>query len=244
MPMARWSSDLAAVSQRAQRAVDTAHGEGRRATKRIPVLVAIGAAAILLALAAAWVVAGEQRIPEQIAVHVHSGAAPLCPWREPGRDLAAFFPGSTGSSHETRVLSGQYLELKQMLGRPPESGELALNVEKIYRGRTPQGQLAIQRVKGAYGAIEVVTATDTRGRVVGVHLQRLREPASVADAITSPRWLAHFRGKTARDSWRVGTDVPDVVPAARVSASAVVEGVHSLVILMDVASRSPNRLDG
>src|ERR1043165_4560528 len=44
---------------------------------------------------------------------------PLCPWREPEQDLRRFFPEATRYEVETRILSGQRLELMKQLGRAP-----------------------------------------------------------------------------------------------------------------------------
>ena len=55
-------------------------------------------------------------------------AAPLCPWREPASDLKRFFPNATQYQPETRILSGQRLELAQRLGRVPTGDENALHL--------------------------------------------------------------------------------------------------------------------
>ena len=159
-------------------------------------------------------------------------AAPLCPWREPVSDLQRFFPNATRYEPETRILSGQRLELAERLGRVPTGDENALHIYRCYEERSPLGAVLTRRVKGAYGAIELVLAVGTNGHVCGLRLQRLREPEPIAAALQNPDWLRSFDGQRSDSSWNLGRDIPDVVPEARASAEAIVDGVRSLLILL------------
>jgi Na+-translocating ferredoxin:NAD+ oxidoreductase RnfG subunit len=161
----------------------------------------------------------------------------MCPWREPESDLRALFPAANRRRTEVRILSGQRLELAKRLGRAPAAEEMALYFHRVYRGDRPLGTVLVRRVKGEYGAIEVVVGVGTDGKVRGVRLQRLREPEPIAEALRSPAWLGSFAGKTVAGAWTLGRDVPDVPAAARPSARAVMEGARSLVILLEVAER-------
>lgn len=96
------------------------------------------------------------------------------------------------------------------------------------------GTVITRRVKGEYGVIEIVLAIRVDGRVRGVRLQRLREPKVIADALRSPQWLEAFEGKTFESRWQLGKDVPT---EARSSAQAVIEGVRSLLILLETAEQ-------
>lgn len=168
-------------------------------------------------------------------------AAPLCPWREPETDLKAFFPDATRYHGETRILSGLRLELSERLGRPPTGDENALRVNRAYRNEIPLGSILTRRVKGDYGAIELVLVTDTNRNVRGLRLQRLREPEPIASALQDPKWLGSFVGKRAEDLWRPGKDMPDVPPEAQSSAGAVIDGVRSLLILLTAADESQTK---
>ena len=161
----------------------------------------------------------------------------MCPWREPDLDLREFFSDGARYETETRILSGQRLELSERLGRTPTAGENTLRVHRVFHQQQPMGLVLTSRVKGEYGAIEIVLATFPGGEVRGLRLQRLREPGSIADALQQPDWLAAFRGKTARSQWKLGDDIPDVSPPARLSAAAIVDGVRSLLILLDTAEQ-------
>jgi hypothetical protein len=167
------------------------------------------------------------------------GAPPvgLVPWRDPDGDLAAFFPGATGYRPETRTLSHLRLQLARDLGRPPGSDDLLLRFYRVQREARSVGVILVRRVKGEYGAIELVLAVTPQGRVRGARLQRLREPGASATALESPAWRAGFAGKTAESPWQVGVDLPPVPAPARRSAQAVAEGARNALLLLRAAER-------
>jgi hypothetical protein len=189
------------------------------------------------ALAAAWGLAsGGPEIPTHTtAAHASVESAPLCPWREPQRDLRQFFPGATGIHEETRILSHLRLALFHDLGRPLTAEEMLLRPFRIVKAGKPAGTVLVRRVKGEFGAIELVVAVTPDGQVRGVRLQRQREPEAVAAALTAPKWLAAFREKSAGSPLQIGKDLPAVSGAAAVSAQAVAAGVRSLLILLRAA---------
>jgi len=164
-----------------------------------------------------------------------SEAGPLCPWREPEADLKNFFPTATRYDAEIRILSGLRLELAARLGRAPTGDENTLRLYRIYAGQTVIGTVLTGRVKGEFGAIEVVVAVDANQRVGHLRLQRLREPEPVARVLQSPEWRQAFVGKGAESSWRLGTDLPEVPREARRSAEAVVQSVRSQLVLLAAA---------
>jgi len=158
--------------------------------------------------------------------------APLCPWREPESDLKLFFPDATRYELETLILSGQRLELAERLGRAPTGDENALHVHPIYRDATRIGTVLTRRVKGAFGAIEIVLAVNAHGAVCGLRLQRLREPEPIAAALQNPAWLRSFDGRRGDGSWKPEGRIPEAAPEARASAEAIADGVRSLLILL------------
>ena len=162
-------------------------------------------------------------------------AAPLCPWREPERDLKALFPQATRYEVETRVLSGMRQQLGARLGRGLAPDETALHLNRVYQDATLLGTVLTRRVKGEHGAIEIVAGVGVDRRLHGLRLQRLREPDSVSKALQDPQWLGAFLGKTAESAWRLGTDVPDVPAEAGPSADAIVQGTRTLMVLLAAA---------
>lgn len=162
-------------------------------------------------------------------------AAPLCPWREPNRDLRAFFPDATGYQREIRILSGKRLELQRRLGRAPNAEENALYVYRVLQGIHPLGAILTRRVKGENGAIELVLAVNSDQTVSGLRLQRLREPASTAQALEDPAWLGAFRGKSVDGPWLLGKGIPALPACAQPSGQAIIDGVRSLLVSLAVA---------
>src|SRR6267378_4240540 len=65
--------------------------------------------------------------------------APICPWREPARDLPSLFPSATHYIKETRILSGVRPQLRQRLGRFPGAEENALLIHRARNGTEPVG---------------------------------------------------------------------------------------------------------
>jgi Na+-translocating ferredoxin:NAD+ oxidoreductase RnfG subunit len=161
---------------------------------------------------------------------------PLCPWRQPDTDLKTLFPSATRYEVETRILSGKRTELAQRLDRAPTGDENALRFYRVYRENTALGTVLTRRVKGEYGAIELVLATDAEERVSGMRLQRLREPEPIASALENSAWQESFRGKEANSPWHLDQQTAELPVVAQGSARAVAEGVRSLLVLLATAN--------
>lgn len=166
----------------------------------------------------------------------------MCPWREPADDLRAWFPEATDHRAETRILSGQRLALAERLGRMPDAEEHALQIHRVYQGSTALGVVLTRRVKGEYGAIEIVLAATPEGRVRGLRLQRIREPEVVREELQRAEWLGAFVGTELAGDWTLASGVPPVNPGAQVSAAAVADGVRSLLVLYATARETPPSL--
>lgn len=167
--------------------------------------------------------------------------APMCPWREPAADLQEFFPTATGYGLETRILSGLRLELSQQLGRPPTAEENALQVFRILQGHEPVGEIVTRRLKGTSGAIEIVLAADTAGRILGLRLQRQREPEAVVQALRDEVWRRWFVGKDAKSPWHCDELMGRFPAEARDTAKEIVNTARSTMILLGVSERGVRR---
>lgn len=161
----------------------------------------------------------------------------MCPWRNPEGDLQAFFPGASGARAETRVLSRKRLELTRRLGRPPGPDENALHLFRVQAAGENLGTVMVRRVKGQYGAIELVIATDARHVIRGVRLQRQREPEAVAAVLTSANWLNRFQGQSADDTWNGNSWIQGLPRQSQASAAAIAEGIRSQLILLAAAEQ-------
>jgi len=204
-------------------------------------------ALVLLFAVVGWRIIESSHSPEILVVAKKPAAATraVMSWREPEADLKLFFPEATRYELESRILSGLRLELAERLGRTPTGDENALHVYRIYRDQTPRGSVLTRRAKAAFGAIEIVLATDTNGAVCGLRLQRSREPESIGVALLNPAWLRSFEGRRGDGSvGGLGADIPDVAQKRVPRPEAIAGAVRSLLILLAVSdeSRSPARL--
>jgi hypothetical protein len=130
------------------------------------------------------------------------------------------------------------MELGHRLGRPLTGDENALHLYRVFEQETNLGTIATRRVKGEFGAIELVLATDPREQVCGLRLQRLREPEPVASTLTNPQWQHSFMGLSSQSAWKMGKDIAPVPVEASTSAQAVVDGAKSLLILLAAADQA------
>ncbi len=158
----------------------------------------------------------------------------LCPWRNPASDLKEFFPTATSTREEFLALSRHTTEIEKRIHRKPTGEETGVQIHRAYNGETPLGVVVARRVKGEYGAIEVVLATDTANRVVGVKIQRLREPDETAKILRSPGFLKYFEGKTVQSDWLCHCEQIEISPKALKSVDAVQGGLHTLMVLLTV----------
>jgi hypothetical protein len=168
--------------------------------------------------------------------------AQMCPWRNPERDRHILFPQATRHEARTAVLTHLFVQLKEQLGHWPTADDNPLYVYRVFAHQKLLGSIAARRVKGQYGAIEIVIGVDLQGLVRGVLIQRLREPQKVEAALLSRRWLNAFRGKSVRSDWKLKAHLASVPAEARPSAQAVVDGARSLLILMNAADHNSTSL--
>jgi hypothetical protein len=172
--------------------------------------------------------------------HLHQTPAgpdisPVCPWREPQRDLLALFPPATNYVTETRIVSRVTVEIERRLGRHMNSDEKPPRVHRVLDGERQLGSVLVTRVKGEHGGIEIITGVETNGAVRGVLIQSQREPETVAEIITGTQFLSAFVGKTAASPLRLGEDLPAVRAEARASAQAIADGVRGQLIVLSFA---------
>ena len=194
---------------------------------------------IAAAAALGWRVVSSSSAPELPTVQVRdtAEAAPMCPWREPQADLRRFFPGANGYRTETRILSGERVELQRRLGRPPTGEEHTLYLHRVYSARELRGTVLTRRLRGHYGAIELVLAVGTDGRLRDLRLQRLREPDAVAAALRSERFRGALTGRTGEGEWRLEPVIAQLPSQARPSATAIAEAARTQLILLQIAER-------
>jgi hypothetical protein len=202
--------------------------------------LSIGTAAFALALSRA-AVSNETLIAHANAgdlVHHEVPSVGLCPWRDPEQDRSRYFPTATAVREETLILSGKRLEVAKRLGRAATGEENAFKVYRILYRERLLGSIVARRVRGESGVIELLLAVGADGRIAGAKLQRLREPPAVANSLQSAAWLGAFIGKNSASAWQLGSEIPQVIPAARSSAMAILDAAHVLLVQLAVADES------
>ena len=200
------------------------------------VLLGAGACVLMIGLAA-WRLHENDSTDSPLVVKTKPPeAAPQCPWREPEADLKSFFPEAIDYRLETHILSGARAELGARLGRVPTGDENLLRTFAVSSGDQFIGNIMTERVKGEYGAIEFVLATDPQGVVRGLRLQRIREPDVVEKALSAQAVSEWFIGRCSTNSWAAGSGLPPVPRAAEPSARAIVEGARSLLVRLEIAT--------
>lgn len=172
--------------------------------------------------------------PEKLKAKYEAESIGLCPWRSPETDMKAFFPQATAHKEETLLLSGFRLEIGRRLGRTPSAEENAMQIHRLYAAEKQVGTVIARRVRGESGVLELVVATDETGKIVAAKIQRQREPEEIASALRSASFLGAFRGKTADSDWSLDKSFPAVPKAAQPSASALLDGAHTALVLQDV----------
>ena len=175
---------------------------------------------------------GYRTAPAGISVVVQ----PMTPLREAQKDVALFFPNAPVpdfSSPTILSLSRRRSEIVNKLG----SGT-PLEGNALYTYPVPnKGIVLVRRAVGEYGAIEIVVGLNRQNEVIGVHIQRHREPPEIASVLTSARFLSGFVGKHVSDHFEIGGDLPSVPTVARKSAAAIAQAVRALLIEYYVATR-------
>ena len=159
---------------------------------------------------------------------------PMVPWRAPRADLDVFFPGAAlpdSAAPRVLALSSKRAEIIRRLGNETPLDSNALFVFPV-EGR---GAILLRRAAGEFGAIEVVLGVDTAGKVVGLRLQRHREPPEIERALTARPFLMSFSGKTAQSHFELPAQTP---PVAEKSARAVLRAVRALLIEYDAGTRA------
>lgn len=159
-----------------------------------------------------------------------SGEQAVCPWREPERDMAAFFPGANRYRTVTLSLTGRRDKVVRRLGPGARQPGYSLRVHQVLQNEGHVGDVIVRRLAGPHGAMEVVVAVRPDGKVAGVRIQRLREPKTVTAEITSARWLRSFVGRDASSRFRSGDDLAAVLPAAAGAADVISAAVRAILI--------------
>lgn len=193
-------------------------------------IVAAGAGCLVLAGAATYVARTSSAMEAPRAPSVaRIEAPPVCPWRDPEGDLRRFYPGAAGYRHERLSLAAHLIHISEQLGRRAAAAEASLDRYQVEPGG--RGRVLVRRLRGEHGAIEIVVAVDSAGKVLGARVQRDREPPAVARFLDSAAWSARFQGRSGADCPSPAMAVREAPAEAYASATAVADGIRTLLVL-------------
>jgi len=157
---------------------------------RLPVLIMLPAAGILLAAAFLYAAVG-------------------CDLNDPDRDVKRLFPESTG--YKTLYVSiakkgGDELlrQIEARLGDPFkglfETGDVPYTMYEIYKGADLVGYIHGVNQKGTYGGLQVFLALDLKGVIRGFYFQKLTSRA--AKPFRDPAFGDQFLGLSLEDFYK------------------------------------------
>jgi transcriptional regulator of nitric oxide reductase len=156
--------------------------------------------------------------------------ASLCVWVNPDRDIRNFFPGAGSYSTEMkRYTKEQEAVIVKRLGSPLDPDESEFKFYRVKKQDQVVGTVLTHQARGRYGAVQTVVAIDNDGRIIGVYVQRHREPVN----LNQEPFLKQFKGKTAHDPFAVGQDIQSIRGSEQ-SCRAVAFSVKKIIIAYDV----------
>ncbi len=135
-----------------------------------------------------------------------SWAAISCELNDPDRDTRRLFPESTG--YKTNVITilergGETLakKIEERLGDSFEPVYETLDVPhfyyQIFKGKEHIGWVFGVNQKGEYGALQLILATDLKGKILNFYYQRISSPD--AKRFRDKGFLELFKGLALRD---------------------------------------------
>jgi Na+-translocating ferredoxin:NAD+ oxidoreductase RnfG subunit len=165
-----------------------------------------------------------------LGIITRSAYASLCVWVNPDRDIKNFFPGAGSYSTELRKYSKeQEAVMVKRLGAPLDPDENEFKFYHVKKQNQVVGTVLTHQARGKYGAVQTVVAIANDGKIVGIYVQRHREPIN----LNEESFLKQFKGKTAKDPITVGQDIR-AISGGEQSCQAVAFSVKKIIIAYDV----------
>ncbi|HSV75165.1 MAG TPA: hypothetical protein VLH79_15510 [Chthonomonadales bacterium] len=159
--------------------------------------------------------------------------AALCVWLNPDRDIRTFFPGANSYRTEPRAPSREQVAvIERRIGARLDPDETEFRFYRVQRARQTVGTVLTHQARGRFGAVQVVVAIGNDRRVIGVTVQRHREPTN----LNAASFLQQFRGKQADDPIAIGTDIQPIRGHDQ-SSHAVAFSVKKILVIHDVLGR-------
>jgi len=166
-----------------------------------------------------------------------SAFAALCVWVNPDRDIKNFFPGAKSYTTEVKKYTkAQQQAIEKRIGGRLDPDENEFKFYRVKKDGAIVGTVLTHQARGKYGAVQTVVGIGNDGKVIGVYVQRHREPANLNTA----SFLKQFNGKDADDPLEVGTDITAINGHDK-SSQAVAFSVKKILVVHDVLSKGAGR---
>jgi hypothetical protein len=166
-------------------------------------------------------------------VLVSNTYASLCVWVNPDRDIRNFFPGADSYSTDVKKCSSeQGIAVEKRIGSKLDPDESEFKFYRVKKQGRVVGTVLSHQTRGKYGAVQTVIAISSDGKVIGVYVQRHREPIN----LNQESFLSQFKGKTPYDPVTVGNDIQAIAGYDQ-SCQAVAFSVKKILVVFDVLGR-------
>lgn len=154
----------------------------------------------------------------------------LCVWLKPDRDIKNFFPGGDSYTTELRKYSkAQQREIEKRIGARLDPDENEFKFYRVKQQGKVVGTVLTHQARGKYGAVQTVVGIGEDDKIVGIYVQRHREPVN----LNQKAFLEQFKSKTAKDPLTVGKDIRPISGYDK-SSHAVAFSVKKILVVRDV----------
>jgi Na+-translocating ferredoxin:NAD+ oxidoreductase RnfG subunit len=151
----------------------------------------------------------------------------------PDRDIRNFFSGADSYSTEVKKYTPeQEIAIEKRIGSKLDPDENEFKFYRVKKQGRVVGTVLSHQARGKYGAVQTVTAIGNDGKIIGVHVQRHREPTN----LNQDSFLNQFKGKTPNDPITVGNDIQAIAGYDQ-SSQAVAFSVKKILVIYDVLGR-------
>jgi Na+-translocating ferredoxin:NAD+ oxidoreductase RnfG subunit len=157
----------------------------------------------------------------------------LCVWLNPDRDIKKFFPGAKSYTTDIKKYSTeQGKAIEKRIGAKLDPDENEFKFYRVKKDNKQVGTVLTHQARGRYGAVQVVVGIGNDNKVIGVYVQRDREPTN----LNVESFLKQFAGKTVEDPISIEKDIKPIKGHEK-SSHAVAYSVKKILVVYDVLSK-------
>jgi len=157
----------------------------------------------------------------------------LCVWVNPDRDLKNFFPGAKSYTTEIKKYNKEQEKvIEKRIDAQLDPDENEFKFYRVKKDNKVVGTVLTHQARGKYGAVQVVVGIGNDDKIIGVYVQRHREPTN----LNKESFLKQFEGKTVEDPITVGKDIKPINGYNK-SSEAVAFSVKKILVVHDVLNK-------